>query len=274
MGVERISRVPCGPLRPFVRLVWAVEESDAPARAQRHEHVLPTGAMHIVIRLGQDPLRLYAGPQDRTGTLAGDAMVGGARDTFYGRLVSGPQCSVGAQLRPGGGEALLGVPAAELAGRHTPLDDIWGAAVAAMRERLPELPLAERLDAFEAWLLARLPRVRAMHPAVAQLLSEFTVRGDVGRAIAGTGYSHRAMITLFRRSVGLAPKEYVRVLRFTRALARMRAGHALADVALAAGYSDQAHFSREFRAFAGATPSHYLRIAPPDAHHLPVGSLP
>ena len=47
----------------------------------------------------------------------------------------------------------------------------------------------------------------------------------------------------------------------------------MVDVAIEGGYSDQAHFSREFRGFSGTTPSEYRRIAPSDAHHLPVGSL-
>ena len=253
-------------------MLWAVEEPVSTFREDRREHVLPTGQMHLVIRLRQDPLRIFAGPQDRVGTLAGHALIGGSRDTFYRRDVSGPQCSVGAQLRPGGAEALLGIPAAELAHQHTSLADVWGGAAASMRDRLAGVPLDARLDALEAMLLARVARVHAMHPAVAHALAEFTVRCDVGHVIAETGYSHRTMIGLFRRSVGLAPKQYVRVLRFARALKSLRAGRGLVDVAIEAGYSDQAHFAREFRSFSGTTPSQYRRIAPSAAHHLPVES--
>lgn len=252
-------------------MLWAVDEPVSTFREARREHVLPTGEMHLVIRLREDTLRIFAGPHDEVGMRAGHALIGGARDTFYSRELSGPQSSVGAQFRPGGAEALLCIPAAELAHRHTRLDDVWGAAAESMRDRLAGLPLAARLDAIEAVLLARLPRVRAMHPAVAQLLSAFTVRSDVGHVIEDTGYSHRMMIGLFRRSVGLAPKQYVRVIRFARALKHLRAGCGLGDVALEAGYSDQAHFSREFRSFSGTTPSRYRRLAPSAAHHLPVG---
>ena len=272
MTAGRIARAPCAPLRPFIAAVWAVDETadDVPYET-RYEHVLPTGQMHLVLRLRQDPLRIFPEPDDRAGALAGPAVIGGARDTFYRRGVSGPQCSVGAQLRPGGADALFGIPAAEFAHRHTELSDVWGLEGEWMIEQLADLPTVEaRVDAFESMLLARVPRVRAMHPAVAQALSAFTVRADVGRVISATGYSHRTMIALFRRSVGLAPKQYVRVLRFRRALRQIRLGDSLAAVALDAGYSDQAHLSRDFKDFAGASPSDYRRVAPEAPHHLPV----
>jgi AraC-like DNA-binding protein len=252
-------------------MLWAVEQPASALHHERREHVLPTGQMHLVVRLRDDPLRIFAGPHDRIGTLLGHALIGGARDTFYSRDVSGPQCSVGAQLRPGGAEALFGIPAEEFASRHTRLDEVWGAAAGSLMDRLAGLPLAARVDALEATLLAVVSRPRAMHPAVAQALSHFSVRADVGRVIAATGYSHRTFLTLFRRSVGLAPKQYAGVVRFTRALEDLRAGHGLADVAIEAGYSDQAHFSREFRRCTGMTPREYRRIAPPSTYHLPTG---
>ena len=55
----------------------------------------------------------------------------------------------------------------------------------------------------------------------------------------------------------MAPKALARLLRFERALQRVRAGADLVDVALDSGYYDQAHFNRDFRAFAGVTPTEY-----------------
>jgi transcriptional regulator GlxA family with amidase domain len=49
------------------------------------------------------------------------------------------------------------------------------------------------------------------------------------------------------------------MLRFNRALDALQAGQRdLAGVALAAGYYDQAHFNRDFRAFAGESPGRWL----------------
>lgn len=272
-----LKRAPRPALRPFVEALWVTDETNEPLSvAARREHVLPTGLMHLVFRLSDDPLRLFTDVDDTSGEVVGDALVGGARASFYIREVSRPLCSVGAQLRPGGAEALFGVSADELAGRHTRLDDLWGPSVASMRERLAERrPLEQRLDVLEVILAERLPQVRGLHPAVAQALEQFTATSIVDTVVRGSGYSHRTFISLFRRSVGLTPKRYSRVLRFLRALRRVSGGTASwADLATAAGYSDQAHFNREFREFAGVTPGEYCQASPRFAHHVPIHGKP
>jgi AraC-like DNA-binding protein len=48
----------------------------------------------------------------------------------------------------------------------------------------------------------------------------------------------------------------------------------LAAVAMEAGYSDQPHFNREFREFAGLTPEQYRLARPLSANHVPVPPRP
>lgn len=260
-------RQPGPELQPFVKTLWAI---DAPASAGR-EHVLPTGEMHLVFRLGGGDLRLFSDDGGADGRRAGEALVGGARPSYYVRAVTGPQCSTGVQLRPGGAEALFGIPAAEFTNRHTPLDDVWGRQVDTIRERLAAAEsLEERLSVLENILAARVRRTRGIHPAVARALRQFKVTSDVSYVVRDAGYSHRTLISEFRRSVGLAPKEYTRVLRLQRALRDMRRTGSLADLAASAGYSDQAHLCREFREFTGVTPGQYRRALPDAPHHLKI----
>lgn len=272
------TRVPQPALRPFVTLLWA---SEALGRASRltdgapavREHVLPTGHMHLVFRLTGSPLRVFRDANDQRGSLTGHALVGGARAGYYVRDISRPAGSVGAMLRPGAAELLFGATAAELAHRHTPLDDIWGRSADLARERLFEAgDSARRLDVLEALLAERLPTVRGMHPAVAEALQRFGTLERVDAVVKLSGYSHRHFVTMFRRAVGLSPKRYCRVRRFQAALQMLHLNDRapLAATALAAGYSDQAHFSREFVAFAGVAPAAYRRLAPEHPGHLPV----
>lgn len=269
-----LQREPRPALRPFVKTLWAADASRPPARAAtERERVLPTGDMHIALRLSEHPLRLFADLADATGHAVGHAVLGGARATYYLRDISTAARSVGAVLRPGAAAILFGDSAGAFAGRHTLLDDLWGRAAVRAREQLLEAGSPQRqLDVLEAILAARLPDVRGLHPAVAQALERFLTTADVGEAVKQSGYSHRRFIALFRQAVGLTPKRYCRLLRFQRAIDRVQAVPAVpwAGLALDAGYSDQAHFNREFREFAGVTPEEYRVLAPQRALHVPV----
>ncbi len=271
-----VHRVPRPELRPFVKTLWASGAMVTPgAEGAARELVLPTGAMHLVFRLSDDPLRLFDSVNDSVGRTIHHAVVGGACAAPYMRDISKPTRSVGAELRPGASEVLLGVPADELAGSHTALVDLWGPSAVEARERLLEANSAERqLDIFESLLAARLPRVRALHPVVAHALGRLAMNADVGEVVGETGYSHRRFIALFRREVGLTPKLHCRVLRFHTALDRIGVDRTAswADLALAAGYSDQAHFNREFREFAGITPGRYREVSPAWTRHVPIRS--
>ena len=241
------------------------------------ERVLPTGTMHLAIRLSNHPLRLFDDVHDCTKREIGYAIVGGARSTYYVRDISEPASSVGAQLLPGSAELLFGVPADELAGRHTPLEDLWGHSAVETRERLLEGDSLERqLDIFESFLVARLPRVHGLHPAVAHALERFSTTADVREVVRQTGYSHRRFIELFSRAVGLTPKLYCRVLRFQHVVELTAAKQSASwiDVALAAGYSDQSHFNRQFREFAGVTPGEYDELSPLSPNHVPIHRSP
>jgi AraC-like DNA-binding protein len=138
---------------------------------------------------------------------------------------------------------------------------------------------ARRLEVLEAALAARLQQARTLHPAVAMALARFAkapgALGTVRDAVVESGYSHRRFITLFRRAVGLGPKEYGRVLRFQAALARAATpGASWADIAAAAGYSDQSHLHRDFLALAGVSPGEYRSLAPASPHHVPIAASP
>jgi AraC-like DNA-binding protein len=266
-----LQREPPPALRPFVGTLWAGEPvADGPACRER---VLPTGHMHLVFRSSTQPLRILDDPHDHRGSSFAHAVVGGARAGAYLREVLPGGASVGAELRAGACMALFGVPADVLAERHTPLEDLWGAeAVHACDRIFSVCGAAAQLDAFAEILAARLPCVHGLHPAVATALAEFHESQEVRAMVAASGYSHRHFIAAFERETGLTPKRFCRVQRFRKLLADAASRPALSwtDLALAHGYSDQPHFNRDFRTFAGITPGEYRRAAPRYPHHVPL----
>ena len=269
-----LTRPPRPVLRPFVKTLWASDQSGAILRpAVDRERVLPTGMMHLVFRLSDHPLHLYEGVDDARGRTIGLAIVGGARATSYIKDASRPVHTVGAQLYPGVAQLLFGVPADELSGFHTPLSDLWGPSAEGARERLAIAgSLSRELDVLESILANRLPAVRGLHPAVAHALERFAETGIVREVVSETGYSHRRFIELFRSAVGLRPKVFWRVIRFQKTLARLGSvpGGSLTELAMDSGYSDQAHFNREFREFAGISPGQYRNASPIFPNHVTV----
>ena len=88
-------------LRPYVGSLWIGESVRA-----RREHVIPSGEMHLAVRIGGPPLRLYADRGDREGALVDSAVVCGTHSRYYAKRTE-PGRTLGAQLLPGAARALF-----------------------------------------------------------------------------------------------------------------------------------------------------------------------
>lgn len=74
---------------------------------------------------------------------------------------------------------------------------------------------------------------------------------------AEAGLSRFHLIRVFQRATGQTPHAYLINRRIERAKASLRAGEKLSVVAVATGFSDQAHLTRVFKARVGVTPGVY-----------------
>ncbi|WP_206516085.1 helix-turn-helix domain-containing protein [Nocardioides pantholopis] len=241
------------PLAPYVTSVVAYDvRSGAPGTHRG----LPSGSLTLVLPVG-DPLDVgWSGaPQSRArhwSTLAG--LSSRAAQIHHG----GTQVGVQLALSPAGARALLGVPAAALAGEIVELPDVVP-ALAHLPEQLAETPAARRAGVVLR-ALARVGRSELRPRAdVGLALAQLTRGVPVGAVAEEVGLSRRHLTTLVRAECGLAPKELQRVSRLEASRDALRAGRRLADVAAVCGYADQAHLTRDWTALAGCTPTTWLR---------------
>ncbi|MGF6700203.1 AraC-like DNA-binding protein [Paraburkholderia sp. MM5496-R1] len=97
-------------------------------------------------------------------------------------------------------------------------------------------------------------RVALMQERLTGDLVEPVTLAEVAKA-AGLSPFHAAR--LFTQSTGLPPHAWRNQVRLQRALAPLRAGVPVTDVAAASGFTDQSHFTRHFRRMFGVPPGQW-----------------
>ena len=262
---------PQPPLAAFVEMFWLYEGYNPPHAKERR---LPDGSMELVINLREDAIRLYD-PQyhDRFRSTRGCVISG--TYTKYVVLDTASQSSmIGIHFKPGGAFPFLNLPATELRDETIPLDVLWGATANELRDQLREAQSPEtRFRILEHSLLAQLARPLTRHPAITFALKEFQNTTHTIADVTGQiGLSPKRFIAIFSKEVGLTPKLFCRIRRFQETLQRIRCGKQVdwAEIALACGYFDQAHFIHDFQAFSGFNPGAYLRHQGEHLNHVPL----
>ncbi|MBF6452990.1 AraC family transcriptional regulator [Nocardia cyriacigeorgica] len=174
----------------------------------------------------------------------------------------------GLRFRPATASAWLGVPASELMGQRVDLAEFLGARARRLAGRV-DATSAEATIASLARLLAVERDSRTTDPA---MLAAYRLieRGTppqaqlipfLGRAL---GLSERTLRRRFDESFGYGPKTLDRILRFQRfrRLTAAAPGTSIAELAAAAGYSDQPHLIRESRKLTAHTPAELVAGRP------------
>jgi len=234
---------PCPRLARYVECYW-FSENDGPVR---NHQVLPDGCVDILFSsLNEEPIQLLL-----VGLMT-------ARRTFDWPSA---QRFFGVRFRPGMATAFIR-EAAELTDKVEPLNSIIGRAGRLLFDQLAEAAALEKMiPVVEAALRPLEP------PNVAQKVLEQlgTDELSVDRLASRTGISMRQLRRLFAGRAGVSPKYLMRILRFRNAthqlgkLAKRPAQVNWAQLAVACGYFDQAHFIREFQEFTACTPGRYLQ---------------
>jgi AraC-like DNA-binding protein len=235
-------------LDDHVACVWLLEVADdGPAYEHR---TVPNGCVEIASVLGTSVVRV-AGPKHAP-TL---------------ERVEPGQSVVGVRFRSGAAPCALEAPAGELVALEVELDELWGAEARALGERLSEAPTTvHAMDVLEQAVAARMSTAPAPDPVVAEAVGRLQPwrRGGVKDVTSPLFMSPRQLRRRFAAAVGYGPKALQRILRFQGFLALSNAlkdadtPPSLARLAATAGYSDQAHLTRDCRALTELTPRAFL----------------
>jgi AraC-like DNA-binding protein len=116
--------------------------------------------------------------------------------------------------------------------------------------------LSERLSRFDNEKYCRLL------PALNLITSNTT---DLSKLAHETCLGYKQFKRIFTENIGLNPKEYIQIYRFSKSLNTLRVSSntTLNDLAYTCGYYDKSHLIKDFKALSGYTPAEFIQQSDP-----------
>lgn len=244
-------------LGPLVECFWVNQSTGNPNEIQR---VVPDGCVDVIYRFAA-----------LAGTAGNRVHYKSLQPTLVGTMTQSIITPIhalydylGIRFRPGGIAAFIQVPLWTLTNTIRPVDTLYEPLGTPIQKRLEKAgSWPNRFQVLETCLMDLLLQTNypltAIMPVIRQLLhyKEHIPTAHLGQVAT---LSSRQVERLFRQYVGVSPKMLVRIIRFrhVRTILDTRTNDSLMGVAFDNGYTDHAHLTKEFKAFAGITPSAYL----------------
>ena len=241
------------PLYPFVHGIWQIRVDHAHWR----QRVLPRGLVDLMFPL-EGALRL-TGEAGAEPIIHDRPFLTGLHSRAVSSEATGRLLILGLSLKVETSRAILALPAHELADLTVGAEHVLP-GTRQLADRLHEAPtFRDRCDLLMRWLerQIRIPDRLARIEHACGVIGRSADLSSIDHAAHAVGYTNRHLRRVFLDFVGTAPGDYLRLRRFNMALRQIRSPRNLTEIALAAGYYDQAHFCREFKDFAGLTPGAY-----------------
>ncbi|MCR6719423.1 MAG: helix-turn-helix domain-containing protein [Chitinophagaceae bacterium] len=193
-------------------------------------------------------------------------------DQQPGAILVGPQVSrvnirVTRRLRairvdfmPGGLFRIMRVPMFELLDGGYDANDFFGSAMKEVNEQLCNLSnLDDGISVVEKFLLKQVTDLQPTLPLDSALQVMLQKDGNIPieQVASLSCLSLKQFERKCRERIGMNPKMYARILKFSKAYRLHEANPQLSwtKIAYEAGYFDQMHMIRDFKSFAGVNPS-------------------
>ncbi len=254
MNYQRIE--PDEKLSPWVDCYWFAESTNA---IREKKKIIPDGFPEIIFHY-RDPYRInISGAWKKQGK---NLFAGQIRNFFYLKN-TGASGMVGIKFKPAALAHLFELNMAEYTNHVVPLQQVIGksfnTAIESLRNSIQPEEFSKLLD-HELGLIVQPFNDDAQYvERCLDLIFERKGNVDVRELQDRVAITERQLQRLFNKYVGLPPKFYCRIIRFSHIFGLMEQRDASwVEIALESGYYDQSHFIRNFKAFTGEDPSAYL----------------
>jgi len=261
-------------------LPWVASYAGYTEKAGRFVNRLEVAQEQAILIIGfGEPWQVTA-PKKRTASTQLQLFVAGIQTAPLLVGHSGSQRCIEIKLHPWAMNRLLIDHSIHCFDVPVDLSEIWKESGWQLVEQLNKLKTwPERFAQIDQFLIQQISKsdyvARAELKWAWQQLKLSGGRCSIRQLSQTLGWSEKHLSRCFHQHIGITPKAAARRIRFASASQQLMESdnRSLSDIAFGAGYSDQSHFTREFRQFSGTTPLRYRRARFADLPGTSAGAL-
>jgi len=240
-------------LRMLIECYWIIED-DNPVTVQ--QKIIPDGFPEIIFHY-RDPYRIKL---DNNWELQPKSLLAGQLTKFFYLENTGRSGVLGIKFKPTAITHLFNISMGELTDKVVALDSQI-VSLDTMETEMRKCTTHERMmEIINKQLTAIIGDfISGPVDEAVQLIIKTHGSVSVAELTEQVGVGERQLERLFHKYVGLPPKFYARVIRFSYIFHRIdEKKFTWTDLGLQVGFYDQPHFIKNFKAFTGEEPSQYF----------------
>lgn len=243
-------------LEPFIECYWSIEDESTISQIQK---IIPDGYPEILFH-HRDPWQINM--QGAWELQPKRLLAGQVRRYFYLQN-TGASGIIGIKLKPAALTQWFNLDMSKYTDKVIDLSEALGTRLSDLEQQLHKTTTPEAITevADHYFQQFRHPIAGPPQPAIDKAVELIIDRKGlitIAEITVQTGISERQLERYFKKYVGLSPKYYARVIRFSAIFQYIQQGDiGWAGLANEAGYYDQSHFIRNFKAFTGEDPTAY-----------------
>lgn len=253
-------------LNNYVRYIWILESTDS---AQRFK-TIADGSPGLIFQHTTDGLFLQNNKEMPNVFVYGQA-------TTHAEISLGKSTTIGICFYPNALKSVFGLDASELTDNCMDLDLFAARQGFDLREQLLNMggSVSTQINWLCAYLFAQTRKNKHQVDTYMNHVLSMMIQSKGMVSLKSLQnelqLSERSFERKFKQHVGISPKMFSRICGFQASLSQLKNNEyeKLSDIAYGNGYSDQSHFIRTFKEFAGFSPYQYQKQADKVADNFP-----
>ncbi len=240
----------------IIKSFWSInKQSDVTIQ---REKIIPDGYPELIFHLGD----VYKTNINGVWQLQGKDLIAGQIKNYFFLENTGESKMFAIKLQPWALTKLFDIEIASLTDKVVEIPSEILKIIHPIKEVATSfLSFNEKVKQIEDWFLSYISRLQ-IKPLEGQKIVELIIKNNGKLSLQELqnkiGISERSSERYFKAHIGLSPKFYVRIIRFSYIFRLVQRNDIdWSDIVFQAGFYDQSHFIKNFKEFTGEDPTRY-----------------